>query len=274
MSLSPAKKRKGNVSSALEKVLAEAEALPQTRDGWDVKSGLLHLIQADSQFVRIIEEHGIPSQFREMRGHEGGWEEKRPPFHSLLKTIIFQQLAGAIAEPILQRVLRAAGVKEGKFAQPEDFHKVKWEVVFVDGKKKVRANGVVTGLSENKYKGIVSLTEHFLDPKCLGGGLDIASLPAPELRERLLAVRGLGPWSVDMFSMFSLQKADIFPVGDLAVKRAAQRMYGIPEKDDRQSIAQLLERTACWSPYSTLGSCYMWKLQDSNKAKKKKKKEN
>jgi DNA-3-methyladenine glycosylase II len=254
----------------VEAVLDQARALPVTRGGWSVEAGLAHLISVEPErFGAAIARFGIPKSFTDradVGDHSG--HIIRPPFHALVKTIVYQQLAGSSAEPILRRLLSAAQVPEGGFATPELMGAVVWEVAFIEGKKKIMANGAVPGLSEAKMKALQSLTEHFLDPERLGGAVDMATLTASELRDRLLAVKGLGPWSVNMFQMFELQSPDVYPIGDLGVRRGTQRFYGIPEKDSKAGITELMELTASWSPYSSLGSCYMWKVHDAHKGVK------
>ena len=251
----------------VEAVLDQARALPITRGGWSVEEGLAHLISVEPErFGTAIARFGIPKSFTDsVDVVDHGSRTSRPPFHALVKTIVYQQLAGSSAEPILRRLLSAAQVPEGGFATPELMGTVAWEVAFIEGKKKIMANGAVPGLSEAKMKALQSLTEHFLDPERLGGALDMGTLPASELRDRLLAVKGLGPWSVNMFQMFELQSPDVYPMGDLGVRRGTQRFYGIPEKDDKDGMASLAELSARWSPYSSLGSCYMWKVHDAHK---------
>jgi DNA-3-methyladenine glycosylase II len=71
-------------------------------------------------------------------------------------------------------------------------------------------------------------------------------------REQLLAVKGIGPWTVDIYSMFCLQAKDIFPLGDIAVMSAAVELHPGSAKGD---IEALSER---WKPYRSLAAYYLW----------------
>jgi DNA-3-methyladenine glycosylase II len=80
-----------------------------------------------------------------------------------------------------------------------------------------------------------------------------------EVTARITAVKGLGQWSADMFLMFHLRRPDVLPVGDLGIRRAVEKAYGLPalpEADDLRTLA------APWRPWRTLACLYLWKLLD------------
>jgi DNA-3-methyladenine glycosylase II len=91
----------------------------------------------------------------------------------------------------------------------------------------------------------------------ISGELDLARLRRledDEVREAIMAVRGLGRWTADMFLIFHLRRPDVLPVGDLGLRRAIERAYGIkdpkPEAIDRIAVP--------WRPYRSLASLYLW----------------
>ena len=90
--------------------------------------------------------------------------------------------------------------------------------------------------------------------------LDILhELADEEVAARITAVKGLGQWSADMFLMFHLRRPDVLPVGDLGIRRAVEKAYGLPalpEADDLRTLA------APWRPWRTLACLYLWKLLD------------
>ena len=71
----------------------------------------------------------------------------------------------------------------------------------------------------------------------------------------ITALRGFGPWSAEIYLMFSLQRSDIFPAGDLALRIALQRLKGIDEVLDEKQARALVEP---WSPYRSAGSLFLW----------------
>jgi DNA-3-methyladenine glycosylase II len=81
-------------------------------------------------------------------------------------------------------------------------------------------------------------------------------LPDEEVTAELLAVKGLGNWSADMFLMFHLQRPDVMPVGDLGIRRAIQRAYGLGELPKPDAIERIAEP---WRPYRTLACRYLWR---------------
>ena len=87
-----------------------------------------------------------------------------------------------------------------------------------------------------------------------------------ELRKRLKDIKGLGPWSVDMFMMFRLKRPDILATKDLAIRKGVARFYGKNEKafsKDNKEIRSTVEQlTSHWRPYRSLGSFYMYVLMN------------
>ena len=87
--------------------------------------------------------------------------------------------------------------------------------------------------------------------------LDILDeLPDEEVSEKITAVKGLGNWSADMFLMFHLRRPDVLPVGDLGVRRAVEKIYGLPALPDADELRALAEP---WRPWRTLACLYLWK---------------
>ena len=113
------------------------------------------------------------------------------------------------------------------------------------------------GLSAQKARYLKNLARHIED-----GLLDIAhleTLPDDEIRHEVVAVKGLGAWSADIFLMFHLNRSDVLPVGDLGIREAMKRLYQLearPQPDEMERIA------APWRPHRTLASRYLWRFLD------------
>jgi DNA-3-methyladenine glycosylase II len=258
-------------NSELERVLTEAEKFPVMRGGWRLADGMRHLIKADAKFAALIGQHGIPEAFRTdapdsssstvpLPVPTGGAEEH---YFSLLKIIIYQQLSAKSAEPILNRFVSAFGATSKLDLTPQMVKSAKFETTYIDGNKKILLNGSVSGLSGGKATYIQDLTEHYLDPTKLQG-VDLSAISDEELRSKLLAVKGLGPWSVDMFMLFDLQRSNVLPMGDLVVRKGVAKFHGLSEKyfDSKKNLEQAPELCKAWAPYSSLATCYMWKVKD------------
>jgi DNA-3-methyladenine glycosylase II len=78
-----------------------------------------------------------------------------------------------------------------------------------------------------------------------------------EVRAELVKLKGIGNWTVDVYLMFVLQRADIFPVGDLAAVNALKRIKGLPKETTREELTAIAEQ---WQPYRTVATMLLWHL--------------
>ena len=84
---------------------------------------------------------------------------------------------------------------------------------------------------------------------------DFWHLSDEEVRSQLVALKGIGNWTADVYLMFALQRADIFPIGDLAAVNALKRVKQLPAETTRE---EMLEITTQWQPYRTLAAMLLW----------------
>lgn len=163
-------------------------------------------------------------------------------FDSLVGTVISQQLGVAAADTIYARVKVACG---GKIT-PDSIQKVRVP--------KLRA----AGLSGAKTKTLKEIAKAVKSKK-----LDLLSLrtiPEAEAAEKLMAIWGLGPWSVEMFMMFALGRSDVFSAGDLGLIRAMEKIYGLPKDAPRPSLLKISEK---WAPHRTYACLLLWRSRDN-----------
>lgn len=161
-------------------------------------------------------------------------------FNSLVRAIVYQQLSGKAAGTIYGRVQE----RFAKTFKPEHFHQAEQE--------ELRS----LGLSNAK-----ALALKDLSTKVLSKDVQLKKLPTmsdSEAIEHLVQVRGIGPWSAQMFLMFTLVRPDILPLADLGIKKGAQKVYGLPALPDESVLLQL-QSVHTWSPYSTVASWYLWR---------------
>ena len=258
----PSKRR----MASLKSLLKQARAIPpigRKPQQWHVDKAIKHLAAVDKQWEEVFLSEGLPKQIQQ-RLESGLWDEKST-FHSLLRTIVYQQLAGKAAATIYGRVADALGVSADSIITPEMVLSGKWEEQSIEGKVKVVLNGKRCGLSRQKSKYIRSLAEHFNDKERLKG-VDLSELSNEELRTRLTAVKGLGKWSVDMFMMFKLGRPDIMAPGDLAIRKGVAKFKKLPlgslKKDNKGTQKRVEELTKEWSPYRSIACQYMYHLMD------------
>ncbi|HOV03488.1 MAG TPA: DNA-3-methyladenine glycosylase 2 family protein [Hyphomicrobiales bacterium] len=191
----------------------------------DVAEGVDALLALDRRLVPVLE---IAGKVRLRRS--------QPGFAGLAAIVVAQQLSVASADAIHGRLvalvdpMTAAGLAAAEEAA-------------------LRA----CGLSRPKIRTLRALAEAELS-----GALDFAGLGAddPEAaRAALTKVSGIGPWTADIFLLFGLGHADIFPAGDLALKNAVAEALALA---GQPSTAELEGLAACWSPWRGVAACLFW----------------
>ncbi|MAZ67447.1 DNA-3-methyladenine glycosidase [bacterium] len=176
-------------------------------------------------------------------GLRGGPEVKSDLFGSLCRTIVGQQLSGKAARSIWER-FRSLFPRR----KPTAAHILKLSDIHMRE----------SGLSFAKIRSLQDLSE-----RVASRSLRLAPLRTAaeyEAREQLLAVKGIGPWSADMFLMFALGHEDIFSPGDLGLKKGIQKIYG---HSDLPSVEVIEELSQHWSPYRTYAACAIWSILDN-----------
>jgi DNA-3-methyladenine glycosylase II len=167
-------------------------------------------------------------------------KEERPPdaYGALLRAIVGQQLSTKAARTIYLRVL---GLFGGTTPSPEQLLEV--------SEKDLRA----CGLSGRKTEYVRDLAAHVLSDEL---ELDrLQELGDEEVIEEIVAVRGLGRWTAEMFLIFHLQRPDVLSGGDLGIRKAVQIEYGLEEMPTPTQVLEIGDR---WRPHRSLASLYLW----------------
>ena len=172
-------------------------------------------------------------------------------FQILTRVIIYQQLNGAAAQKIYDRFV--ALYREETFPKPED--------VFKTTTKRLQK----AGLSERKSKYIIDIARAFIEKDI--NPRRIPKMSDEEIREAMLAIYGIGNWSVDMFLLFTLNRTDIFPTGDYGIKKGFQLLYKLDSLPDEEFM---IKKAKKWIPYRSLASRYIWQVANRGIPKKKK----
>lgn len=168
-------------------------------------------------------------------------------YGALVRSIVGQQLSVAAARAIYGRLLERFG---GRPPTPQE--------VLAQNEEELRA---AAGLSRAKVGFLRSLAEHVV-----AGELEldrVARLADEEIIAELCGVRGIGEWSAHMFLMFQLERPDVLAGGDLGVRRAVQRAYGLPELPSAGELRALAQP---WRPHRTLACRYLWRSLDNEPA--------
>lgn len=167
-------------------------------------------------------------------------KEERPSdaYGALLRAIIGQQLSTKAARTIYLRVL---DLFDGTTPSPEQLLAAKEE--------ELRA----AGLSGRKTEYVRDLASHVLSGELELDRLD--QLSDEEVIEEIVAVRGLGQWTAEMFLLFHLERPDVLSGGDLGIRKAIQIEYGLEEMPPPKQVLEIGEP---WRPYRSLASLYLW----------------
>lgn len=113
------------------------------------------------------------------------------------------------------------------------------------------------GLSRQKIEYIKSTAKFFIETKYTNKNL--SSMEDDELKEKLITIKGIGPWTIDMILIFSLGRPDIFPVGDLAIRKGFNILF-----NKEHTEKQMINEAKNWSPYRTIFSWYLWRVIDGS----------
>lgn len=198
---------------------------------------LRHFKRVDPTFFNAVHPHVGNFQLVTVRR-----KTRDQLFASLAEIVIAQQLGTLAADTICKRVKAACG---GRMT-PESISRTPASTL-----RKA-------GASAAKVKTMKLLARAVQKKK-----IDLLSLqkaPEHEAVDNLLAIWGLGPWSVEMFLMFSLGREDVFSPGDLGLARAIEMIYGLPKNTPRTSLLELSKK---WAPYRTYASILLWRMRDA-----------
>jgi DNA-3-methyladenine glycosylase II len=161
-------------------------------------------------------------------------------YGALVRSIAGQQLSVLAARAIYGRLTARFG---GRPPTPQE--------ILADDPEQLRA---AAGFSRAKVSYLRSLAEHVISGELELERLD--ELSDEQVIAELTAVKGLGTWTAHMFLMFHLERPDVLAVGDLGIRRAIERAYGL----DGLPVAAEVERIAePWRPHRTLACRYLWR---------------
>ena len=159
------------------------------------------------------------------------------PFESLARAIVGQQIAGRAAEAIFGRLQALIGDRDPATA------------IAAATDAELRA----VGLSGNKTASLRDLAHRTLDGRLRLDDLD--ALTDEEAEAQLTAVRGIGPWTADIFLLAQLGRPDILPAGDLGIRQAVRALYALDQLPSEGKVRRLGE---AWRPNRSLATAYLY----------------
>ena len=191
--------------------------------------GVLYLSKKDRVLKSIIASY--PNEYLTINSNY---------FHCLLNSIIGQQISVSAATAIKKRFFLL-----NKNINPKNVMKISTKSL----------NKV--GLSKQKIAYIKNIAIFFLENKQFLK--KIYNYSDTEIEKKLIAIKGIGPWTINMFFIFSLGKSDIFPKGDLGFLKAISISYKKKLPISENQLKKLFNK---WTPYNTIATWYLWRSLD------------
>ena len=204
-------------------------------------------------FALLIKKHGIPDL---KRGND--------PFQALCRSIIYQQVSGKAAATVFARFvalfpMSAPSAHTGEYFPSSARFPTPTEVAAMPIEK-LRS----VGLSGQKAAYIKDLAEKF------AGGVvkhDVLhTMKNEEIIEHLTQIKGVGVWTVQMFLIFTLNRLDVLPTGDLGIQKGFQIVYKLRKLPSAAHMERLAKP---WREHASVASWYLWRAADGAKAQRK-----
>ena len=195
----------------------------------NIDKGLKHLKQKDEKMGWVIAKFEKP-EFKKHNNY----------FEALVRAIVYQQLSGKAAATIYERFKGL--FTNNKFPSPS--------IVMEKSHEELRS----VGLSNQKASYIKNIANAFYTGTVPN---NINTIDDNEVIECLTTIKGVGPWTAEMFLMFTLNRPDVFPVTDLGIQKGFQLFFHL---DKLPKPDQMIKNAESWRPYRTLASWYLWRL--------------
>lgn len=188
---------------------------------------VIRFLKRDPKLAKIIERVG-DYKIKKRKNH----------FATLVEAIISQQLANSAAEAILRRFKRLYP----KFPKPIQILNTKDSMLRSAGLSKMKV-GYLKDLAKKVERGQIKIKT-------------LSKMNDDEIISHLTQVKGIGRWTAEMFLIFSLGRQDVFPVGDLGLRKGVQMAFSLPELPKPKEVEEIGMR---WKPYRSVATWYLWK---------------
>jgi DNA-3-methyladenine glycosylase II len=194
-------------------------------DYW--QESLDYLCQKDHKMAEIINKY-----------NNDVFSTEKSALESLLGSIVSQQISVKAAASIWKRIIDLVG-------------KITTLNVLAVGADNLRS----CGLSNQKAQYFINIAEHFhthtINNEAYWDDRDYA-----EIYEELIQIKGVGPWTIEMFGMFYLKEKDIFPLKDIGIIRAINQLYS--NSENTLEMSEIIEISNQWKPYRTIAALFLW----------------
>lgn len=182
-------------------------------------------LQSEEVFGSLIDQHG----YLALRPAEDS-------FKRLVRSIVRQQVSMAAAEAMCERLFTSFDVTPARMIEVDS---ARLQEVGLSSAKAEYVKNVAQAFAERGW------SREYFDPMTDG-----------EVIEKLVQVKGIGPWTAKMYLQFGLGREDVFPVEDLGIRRAHEELFG------DETRAEMRSRADAWAPYRSIASLYLWRYTE------------
>ncbi len=166
---------------------------------------------------------------------------EREPYEALIRAVAYQQLHGKAGDAIIKRFIHHYG---DTFPSPSQLLATEFDVLRACGFS-ARKIETIHGIADGTLSGLVP-------------SLDDADLMTDEdLIDRLVTLKGIGRWTVEMLLMFTLARMDVLPADDFGVVEGYKRLKKLDTTPKRKEMTEIAK---AWSPHRTIASWYLWRV--------------
>ncbi|BAV07926.1 DNA-3-methyladenine glycosylase II [Filimonas lacunae] len=213
----------------------DTEEIPATFHSGNYQELCERLASEDNDLKRILDAHGYPPM----------WIRENT-FETLVHIILEQQVSLASALAALNKLKEKIKEITPDTVLPLSDEEMK--ACYVSRQKMVYIRGLAQAIKDD----VINLAQ-------------LAKMSDDEVRKLLISLKGIGNWTIDVYLMFALQRADIFPIGDLAAVNALKRLKQLPVSTTREEMLEISEH---WKPFRSVASMMLWHYYLSNTRKK------
>ena len=189
------------------------------------------LTHADPKLAKLILEH-----------QQYSISSRGEALETLLRSIVGQQISVQAAASVWGKLEKKIG-------------KIKPENVLLMNFEELKS----CGLSKQKVQYIINICNHFINFS-IKGHLYWENRSFESIYDELITIKGVGPWTAEMFGMFYLLEKDIFPIKDIGIIRAMNQIYG---EGKPLSLEKIIAISETWKPYRSVACWFLWRSIDS-----------
>lgn len=202
-----------------------------TTSRYDASTAFLRALDAD--WARLVDHVG-PCR------HDP--KAAREPYEALVRAIAYQQLTAKAGDAIIARLKAVA--PDGPFPRPEALLTADFDRLRACGFSAAKI-ATIKAIAEGALSGLVP-------SRAVADGLDDDALV-----DRLIAIKGIGRWTVEMLLMYSLERMDVLPVDDFGVREGYRALRSLPSQPSPRALRDIGK---AWSPHRTVASWYLWRM--------------